>query len=69
MAHLSPSLSTSPFPSGLLMALPAGQGLLPVTDSLHESERLGEAGGAEGEGRRVVGSGPLPNLAAGTLGT
>lgn len=35
------------------MALPAGQGLFPVTDSLHESERLGEGGGQKekGEGR------------------
>ena len=39
MAHLSPSLPTSPFPMGLLMAGPAGQGLLPVTDSLCESGR------------------------------
>lgn len=40
MAHLSPPLITSPFPTGLLMALPAGQWLLPVTHSLHEWGRL-----------------------------
>ena len=52
MANLSPSLPISPFPMGLLMAWPAGQGLLPVTDSLCESGRP-----EKGRGRRERGCG------------
>lgn len=50
VAHLSPPLSTSPFPMGLLMALPAGQWLFPVPQALHEW-------GAGGE-QREKGEGP-----------
>lgn len=48
VAHLSPPLSTSPFPMGLLMALPAGQWLFPVPQALHECGGCWR--GAEGEG-------------------